>query len=83
MVDISIHVSFLKHAESCANLGIQRRLKERDLVLTLEKLCLEGKLVNNWNTKIEEIEAQKWKLLMLPEGIREGFPEAFALSLNG
>lgn len=49
MVEISIQVSLIKRAETYASLEMQRRLK-RDPVLTLERLCLEGKLVNNYNT---------------------------------
>lgn len=79
---ISIQVSFIKHAKTYASFRDAKKT-ERDPVLTLERLCLEEKLINNDDTNWEEIEAQKRRLLTLPEGIREGFIEAFALRLKG
>lgn len=79
---ISIQVSFIKHAKTFANFRDAKKT-ERDLVLTFERLCLEGKLINSDDTNWEEIEAQKRKLLILPEAIREGFIAAFALRLKG
>lgn len=57
MIQTSSPVSFLKYVETYANLGDAKKTK-RDPALTLERLCLEGKLVNNYNIT-EEIEAQK------------------------
>lgn len=69
---INIQVSFIKHAETYASFRDAKKT-ERDPTLTLERLCLEGKLINSDDTNWEEIEAQKRKLLTLPEVIGEGF----------